>query len=119
MSYCRFSSDDWASDVYVYESGSGLWVTRVAGNRTTGDIPKTPPLTTETVDAYVAAHRVQMAYLRSAPREPITLPYAGTALSDYTPGACADRLEHLRALGYHVPQYALDRLRAEAAQGSE
>jgi len=33
MSYCRFSSSNWRSDVYVYEDVSGGWTTHVAGRR--------------------------------------------------------------------------------------
>ena len=33
MSYCRFSSMNWACDVYVYENCGGRWTTHVAGNR--------------------------------------------------------------------------------------
>lgn len=32
MSYCRFSSDNFMSDVYVYEDVSGGWTTHVAAN---------------------------------------------------------------------------------------
>lgn len=33
MSYCRWSSDNWNCDVYVYESVYGGWQTHVAGRR--------------------------------------------------------------------------------------
>lgn len=33
MSYCRFSSMNWRSDVYVYEHVDGGWTTHVAGRR--------------------------------------------------------------------------------------
>ena len=33
MSYCRWSSDDFQSDVYVYEDCRGPWVVHVAGRR--------------------------------------------------------------------------------------
>lgn len=33
MSYCRFSSDNFKSDVYVYESVDDCFYTHVAGNR--------------------------------------------------------------------------------------
>lgn len=42
MSYCRFSSDNWWSDVYVYKSAEG-WVTHVAGRR--GIISPVPDIT--------------------------------------------------------------------------
>ena len=41
------------------------------------------------------------------------------AFSDPTPSDCADRLEGLRAKGYRVPQYAIDRLRREALGPSD
>lgn len=33
MSYCRFSSDGFNCDVYVYEDCAGGWTTHVAANR--------------------------------------------------------------------------------------
>ncbi len=103
MSYCRFSSDDFSCDVYVYESGSG-WITSVAGNRIVGDIPKIPPWNSVSVAEIFAAERAQMDFLNTAQREDIDLPLAGDTFSDATPWECADRLESLRALGYRVPQ---------------
>lgn len=115
MSYCRWSSDDWQCDLYVYEGGSSF-VTHVAGNRVVGDIPKTPRPTQDNREAFIAAHQAQMAFMDGCQRAPILLPHAGASFSDATPGECADRLEMLRALGYKVPQYAIDELREEQAQ---
>lgn len=50
------------------------------------------------------------------PAKPIGLPHDGEDFDDDTPDECADRLEHLRALGYRVPQYAIDALREEAKE---
>lgn len=33
MSYCRWSSDNWRCDVYVYQDTNGGWTTHVAGRR--------------------------------------------------------------------------------------
>lgn len=43
-------------------------------------------------------------------------PLAGESFNDETPGACADRLEAIRATGLNVPQYAIDALREEQAE---
>lgn len=115
MSYCRWSSDDWRSDVYVYEHYMGAWVIHVAGNRVVGDIPKLPAPTMSNIEEYMAAHRAQMAFLDKCSREPITLPHAGETFDCASPGDCAAKLLELRELGYHVPQYAIDELREEAA----
>lgn len=43
MSYCRFSSDNWMSDVYVYEDVMGGWTTHVASRRRLfGPVPDIP-----------------------------------------------------------------------------
>lgn len=119
VSYCRWSSDDFACDVYVYEDCGGGWTTHVARFKTVGDVPKTPPMHSDGIDSkawiaeYMAAHNAQMAFLETAERAPIGLPFDGETFNDPTPGQCADRLELLRGLGYCVPQYAIDELREE------
>lgn len=112
MSYCRFSSDNWKSDVYVYANVNGGWTTHVAANRTVGDPPEEADLTQVNIDdgSWLASHKAAMAFLDAAERLPIGLPHDGASFCDATPGECADRLKALRAEGYHVPQYAIDDL---------
>lgn len=62
-------------------------------------------------DLYRNYHKI----LQELPFEDITLPHAGESFVDDSPGECADRLETLAALGYYVPQYAIDALRDEQA----
>ena len=52
--------------------------------------------------------------LKLIPMRKIGLPEDGETFNDATAEECADRLEYLRALGYRVPQYAIDALREEA-----
>ncbi len=118
MSYCRWSSDDWLCDIYCYESGSGF-VTHVAGNRAVGNIPKKPTPTKENMHEWLEAHAAQMAFLADCKRENIGLPHDGESFDDPDAGSCADRLEELRAIGYNVPQYAIDTLRDEAEEEDE
>ena len=118
MSYCRWSSDNYGCDVYVYASISRDWVTHVAGNRVVGDVPKLPKYSRDN-DAWFEAHKKQTKFLSTAQRVPIGLPHDGRTFDDPSPGACADRLESLRALGYQVPQHAIDALREECAVHSK
>jgi hypothetical protein len=115
MSYCRFSSDNWKSDVYAYESTDGGWVTHVAGNRLVGDIPDVPPVNAVSAEAWMQANRVQHAFLSAAEREKIHHPHAGMGYVDRTIGEFVARLESLQAEGFHVPQFAIDEARAELA----
>jgi hypothetical protein len=122
MSYCRWSSDDFRCDVYVYESAHG-WVTHVAGRRHTIPAEAFPPPLSEWVGGpewvsqWAERHARVMDLVKDAPRQNIGLPHDGESYTDPTPGECAGRLESLMAIGYNVPQYAIDELRAESATG--
>ena len=99
MSYCRFSSDGFQCDVYVYQSDEG-YITHVAANRR-------PRRITNMDD------RKEFDDPTNAPVK-IGLSEDGHTFVDATPGECAARLTWLHSLGYHVPQEAIDDLRAEA-----
>ncbi|MDS9784703.1 hypothetical protein [Pseudomonas aeruginosa] len=121
MSYCRWSSDDFQCDVYVYESVAGGFVTHVAANRVVfkDELPALVPFEPEYVDQFLARHNQVMAIVDAADRVRIGLPHDGDSFDDADQEACADRLEYLKGLGYVVPQYVIDALREEAEEGSE
>lgn len=138
MSYCRWSSDNFSSDVYVYENCGGGCTTHVAGNRLVfPPIPElpVPPLFGAKYDhaekrvvypsswrkilsrlctrAWSRWHDLHVWSVGKIPRRPIGLEFDGQTLWDATAGSCASRLVHLRAMGYRVPQRAIDALKAE------
>jgi hypothetical protein len=121
MSYARWSSDDFQSDVYTYADTMGGWTTWVAGRRHVMDRDTLPPegmLDTADEESrlrWISRYREVMQRVSTAPMVDIDLPYAGERFNDDTPGECADRLEMLRGLGYHVPEDAIERLRDEDA----
>lgn len=114
MSYCRWSSDDFKCDVYVYEDVAGGFTTHVAGNRVvyTKELP--PPLPHDaTPKEWLERHdKVSKIYRRSK-RVPIGLPFDDQSFNDDTAKECAERLIKLKEIGYNVPQYAIDALLAE------
>lgn len=117
MSYCRFSTDDYQCDVYVYEDVSGGWTTHVAASHPVYDVPLPEPVPYEqNFEAWFRRHNVVAQLAREARRVPLPPPHAGQSYNDPTPGACADRLAMLKAEGFHVPQDAIDALRAEQAE---
>lgn len=116
MSYCRFSSDNWASDVYVYESGTGYQI-EVAGSKHVGDSPC--PVADVFADNFPEQYLAQQTWLESAKLVPIGLSFDGDSYTLPTPTECADRLLELRAAGYHVPQFAIDNLRMEALESMD
>lgn len=115
MSYCRFSSDNWRSDVYVYEHYQGFWQTHVASNRVVGKIPNEPDWDLLKTDAkkWMSEHKAVMDFLENADRKPIGLPHDGESFEDPTLEECRDRLLELRTAGYHVPDHAVEGLEYE------
>lgn len=121
MSFCRWSCDDFGSDVYCYESSDGGFVTHLAEYRYVGDIPKLDwgAMTDRDIDKFMASYKAQSAYMATAEREKIGLPLDGESFWDATPGECAQRLMSLRETGYRVPQSAIDALLEEVAEEVE
>jgi hypothetical protein len=121
MSYCRWSSDDYQCDVYVYEGEYGF-VIHVAGRRrifTEGVLP--PPLpegasVEEWTARYMLVSELVSDESKWAWRE-FDMPSTFETFNDASPGACADRLEALRVEGFNVPQYAINLLREEPHPG--
>jgi len=117
MSYCRWSSDNFRCDVYVYEAEYGGFVIHVAKGRHTADTPVPEiPSNWHEIDPqdFLKAHMAQMAWLDKAVVIPIGLPHDGESFNFDTAADCATKLEELKALGYQVPQYAIDNLKEEA-----
>jgi hypothetical protein len=122
MSYCRWSCDNWKSDVYVYESADGF-VTHVAVNKIVGTVPAVPHILDLTegrisLDDYRRASVKASRFLDRCKRAPLGLPSDGKTFIDATPDECAETLLRLRAEGYHVPQYAIDELHEEATEAA-
>jgi hypothetical protein len=146
MSYCRWSSDNWKSDVYVYEGDVGYVIHVASRRRARSPIPTLPLRTLGRMvswlgqeydvirqrfeypsrhRAFVAkllfwawslSHRLSLWHLGNIPLVKIGLPADGETFVLDCPLACWEKLVELRAMGYHVPYYALDQLLSEAAE---
>lgn len=116
MSYCRWSSENFWSDVYTYAHIDGTWTTHVAGTRYDGTPPRdpTPLIGRVSHEKLLKLMREHHNWMDAAAQIPIGLAHDGKTFKDPDPKACADTLLMLRAAGYNVPQYAIDDLMAEA-----
>lgn len=106
MSYVRWSSDDFQSDVYCYESQEGF-VTHLASNRVVFKTELPPPLPWPPDDdaaweAWFERHETVGKMVDGAKRVPIGLPHDGETFTDPTEEAMFDRLRELAAMGYRV-----------------
>lgn len=119
MSYCRWSSDDYQSDVYCYEAETGF-VIHVANVRYVFDGPLPAPVSHERdgFDRWFTRQQAVTSMVDRAERVELSLPHDGESFSFDTPGECANELNRLRAWGYNVPQYAIDTLHEEQAEQS-
>lgn len=112
MSYCRFSSDNWKSDVYVYESKEG-YVIHIASNRFAGDIPSLLSWNDATSDEYFARHKEQIDFVATTQRVAINGAFDGQDFTLATLEELRDLLRSLTAAGYHVPEYVFETIAEE------
>lgn len=119
MSYCRFSTDDFSSDVYVYEAEEGI-VIHVANNRLEfteplPDVIDVKELTTEDdFRRYLDRERKVGLLVATATHIPIDHPDAGGTIVCGSPAEAYARLAELRSQGLYVPGGALAILADEA-----
>ena len=118
MSYCRFSSDNFYCDAYVYRSTSS-YVTHIAQRRFPPGAPPDPLRVyaeTESGAAYDVAEAARNAWVRKNPPVDIDHPEAGTSFHHAAARECAENLIRLRDEGFTIPQYAIDQLLAEETE---
>jgi hypothetical protein len=125
MSVCRWSSDDFQCDVYVWADVYGGYCTEVASNHVEWLVELPPPVhvpvgaaDSEERHAWATAHIERWTAVgkllddeSTHRRVAIPEPEGGRSYQHDTAGECADNLERLRALGINVPQSAIDALR--------
>lgn len=118
MSYCRWSSMNFWSDVYTYPHVDGTWTTHVAESRYVGTPPDDtlPMIGKVSREEFLRLSRERSAWFDAAEHQDIGLPHDGKTFKDPDPATCAETLKMLRGAGYHVPQFAIDALLEEAAE---
>ena len=105
MAYCRFSSDDWMSDIYCYYDGYEYTI-HVASNRYARPIQK---LEYDNPESY----KQQLIDRQDVKRIPIELEGAGESYYYSSPAETIQKLKELQQIGFHVPQIAFDGLEEE------
>lgn len=130
MSYCRWSSDNFGCDVYVYEDVSGGFTCHVASRKIT-NLDEAPEQNVElfglsekefneNLEPWLKNHRAFNEWLeQKAIREDIGLEFDGKSFNVDTATDMANQLEMLRDMGYKVPQYAIDSLYEEGKENGE
>lgn len=120
MSYCRFSCDNFACMLYVYESDRGYEV-HVARSKCVGDIPKVPAFNDwEKLgnEAVAEAYKKQSDFLESCERKDIGLPYDGQSFVEGTLEDLLARVTMLKDVGYHVPDFVFESIKDEMVEES-
>jgi hypothetical protein len=126
MSYCRWSSDDYQCDLYVYESAEGF-VIHVASKRYVfkEDLPPPLPKMPENTTgkeweiwsyAWVCRGQLVSKMLDDAEMVTIGLPHDGESFVRMDAAEAADQVAKLRALGYNAPERLEEDLMAEYYQ---
>lgn len=106
MAICRWSTDNFESDVYVYEGYDGVEI-HVAARRLALDSPLVdlPDLTdpATTPEDWLAAHKLRRAVIDKSSTVPIGGPFDGTSFTEPDDESALARLRELARLGYRIP----------------
>lgn len=118
MSYCRWSSDGFQCDLYVYEDVAGGYTTHVASNRKKHRVSDIDFSCPETI---MEQYRQRLEELDDPENtsSPIGLPHDGETFNDATLQDLRERLVELRAVGYKFPDYVLVDIDTEMAERKE
>lgn len=115
MAYCRWSSDNFSCDLYIYESHDGISI-NVASRRMVGDVPEIDWSSPENLhDSY----RQQMKFMEIAHHEPIGLPYDGQSFYGLSREDAIIFLEVLKEIGYNFPSSVIEDLKQEIKEFKE
>lgn len=113
MSYCRFSSDNWKSDVYVYASVHGGYQCHVAhAKHIHPEGKECPPMDWTTAESLGETYDAQRKWLDESVLAPHTMQEVEDFVTETAKGM-AEALLAIRCMGYHVPQGAIDALNEE------
>lgn len=117
MSYCRFSTDCYQSDIYAYDCVYGGITIHVASNRRESDQPRPMLAPDGNRETYLAYMRQCADWVANSKHVPIGLPHDGQTFVFGTDlEAALRKLRELRQLGYRVPDIAIEALESEAEE---
>ena len=121
MSYCRWSSDAFGCDVYVYEDVSGGYTCHVAGRKMKdreGEPmrPDVQLILDDRIDEFMVINRAWDEWHKTKELVNIGLPHDGQSFNVETAEDMAELLVSLKEMGYQVPQYAIDSLIEESEE---
>lgn len=117
MSYCRFSTDCYQCDVYVYESVYDCWTIHVAGRRHHNPTIPLVPADYDEANGFIEWYKRQQEWLTHPDTTLIDLPedneHVGKTYDLPSPEEAADMLQLISDSGLNVPEYVIIALREE------
>jgi hypothetical protein len=116
MSYCRWSSDNWKSDVYCYESDKGF-VIHVAGRKNAREL-KTK-VDHSSIERMVETFKQQSEEIETMDYVVLDCPSAGESFCLSSLEDFMSKLIELQDEGLHVPAYVFDMITEEMTEEKE
>lgn len=112
MSFCRFSTNGFRCDLYVYEDARGGVTIHVAGRRKVGWWPsdwdilliQDGPLRMPYLRLWMWWHRLSMKIYSLMPWRDLPEPYAGASYYSLDYDEAAEQVELLMAAGFRCPK---------------
>ncbi|GIW60752.1 MAG: hypothetical protein KatS3mg087_1818 [Patescibacteria group bacterium] len=107
MSFARFSSNNFGSDVYCYESVDGYFL-HVASKRFENPLPPLPDIESGSTEDIVSAFREYKMAISKQNMVRINGPYDGKTFRFDSAKELLEKLKELSEVGYRVPEDAIN-----------
>lgn len=114
MSICRWSSDSFRSDMYIYEADDGYVIHLAAVRHTLPPEDEAPPLSMilDDPEEHLRLHEAFMGRMRDAERVVIGLPHDGETFYGLEEDEMWAKVVELAEMGYHCPAAVLEEARS-------
>ena len=124
MSYCRFSSNDYQCDIYVYHDVGGGITVHVAGTRVMYQepLPKPVPFSEDRIQEWLKRNQEVERMFEMSPHEDIVAEHAGESFYGLSEEGAVGLIRKLQGLGYRIPEGVVEALQEdllESAQSEE
>ena len=115
MSYCRFSTDDYECDLYVYDDTNGGITIHVARVRRVLKEPLPPKIkmTPDNISKWMERNSQVIKILEEADLVKIGLDFDGQSFYGLERDQAADLIEALINLGYRAPTWLVQAVRQD------
>lgn len=113
ISYCKWSDENYRSDVCCYRDNTGAIIVHVSTHRLDSLPPIVPSIDLTPIDDFIEAYNKHNEFMQTVKRIPIGLEHDGVTFRHQYESQLLQTLGMLKQAGYHIPARLIDYLQQD------